>query len=386
MVLLRVAVLAVLAASACGVATDRARMHHHVHRARRSGAEGRMAKAQAEATATSRAALSSMTTTEGGELAQNEAFSIILEKSSVSDMERSQFLMMLKAVRATLTVLPKGTEAREEKDSLLEEGNEPLQMQVLSEKRLATYFGKIQIGQCVDASKTKAVECSHEAKKKMTFKALFDTGSCEFWMPNEGCPKSTKPASRCEKHTLYHKSPTFLNKVDKAGPFNEDEKMCIQYLSGKIEGFMAKDTVRVGEIDVKEQVFGMADTIDVPLLDEVVWDGIVGLAYPNEKLQKSGVVPLFDNMMKSGIMKNNVFSYYIGASSGAVTFGGVDPAYFSSKGDDAQKFRYVLGVGLRTRVRVIVCARALYERVACACVHVIASLRTACTTMWCAFR
>ena len=70
-----------------------------------------------------------------------------------------------------------------------------------------------------------------------------------------------------------------------AGAFQDDQKMCIQYLSGKIEGFMAKDYVCVGALCVSEQVFGMADIIDVPLLDEVVWDGIIGLAFPNDGLE-----------------------------------------------------------------------------------------------------
>ena len=309
----------------------RSRHGHHMHKTHRR-------REHAEAEAEAEAAKSELISTEGGELGRDEAFSLILEKSAVSDMERSQFLMMLKAVRATL-VAAKGDPALATSLLQASTANEPLQMQVLSEKRLATYFGKIQIGQCVDGSKTKSVECEKEAKRKMTFKALFDTGSCEFWMPNEGCMNNEAQVKRCQKHTLYKKSPTFINKVDGAGPFNEDQKMCIQYLSGKIEGFMARDTVRVGAFDVYKQVFGMADQIDVPLLDEVVWDGIVGLAYPNEKLKKQGVVPLFDNMMSSGKLQNNVFSYYIGSSSGAVTFGGVDPAYFTANDD---KFRYAI--------------------------------------------
>jgi hypothetical protein len=26
---------------------------------------------------------------------------------------------------------------------------------------------------------------------------------------------------------------------------------------------------------------GMANQVDIPLLDDVIWDGILGLAYPN---------------------------------------------------------------------------------------------------------
>ena len=138
---------------------------HKTHRRREH------AEAEAEASAEASAAKSELISTEGGELGRDEAFSLILEKSAVSDMERSQFLMMLKAVRATL-VAAKGDPALATSLLQASTANEPLQMQVLSEKRLATYFGKIQIGQCVDGSKTKSVECEKEAKRKMTFKAL----------------------------------------------------------------------------------------------------------------------------------------------------------------------------------------------------------------------
>jgi hypothetical protein len=103
---------------------------------------------------------------------------------------------------------------------------------------------------------------------------------------------------------------------------------------------MAKDYVCVGALCVSEQVFGMADTIDVPLLDEVVWDGIIGLAFPNDALASQGISPLMDNMMKSNILKNNLFAYYIGMNQGAVTFGGVDKKYIASKDDD--KFRFAV--------------------------------------------
>jgi len=30
---------------------------------------------------------------------------------------------------------------------------------------------------------------------------------------------------------------------------------------------------------------GMANQVDIPLLDDVIWDGILGLAYPNSNLK-----------------------------------------------------------------------------------------------------
>ena len=297
------------------------------------------------------------------------AYTVDLERASVSPERKATFFMALKAVhaklqstttptsspsllrhsqqhqhnphRTTATIPPPPTSTTTTL-GLIEETDEPLQQQVLSQKRLATYFGTVQLGQCVDPEKTKTVACVGEQKEKLTFKMLFDTGSCEFWVPGIGCTKDPKYQDRCQNHRTFdpEQSDSYKFNFGHSGPFKNDQKMCIQYLSGKIEGFMAKDYVCVGALCVSEQVFGMADVIDVPLLDEVVWDGIIGLAFPNDQLSTQGITPLMDNMMASKILTNNVFAYYIGMNQGAVTFGGVDKKYIASKDDD--KFRFAV--------------------------------------------
>tara|TARA_A100001015_G_scaffold311507_1_gene414891 strand:- start:1654 stop:3396 length:1743 start_codon:yes stop_codon:yes gene_type:complete len=271
---------------------------------------------------------------------EETAFTIDLTRSRVSHKKKVRFLMALKSSHQSIQAANNNNNNNNNngETSFIALSDEPLQEQVLSEKRLATYFGSVQIGECVDGDK-KVIECTQDKKDKLTFKMLFDTGSCEFWIPGIGCSKADKYADRCSNHRTYDPllSESYQNKVNGAGPFSEDQKMCIQYLSGKVEGFMAKDTITIGDLKVHSQVFGMADTIDVPLLDEVVWDGIIGLAYPNQKLNDQGVTPLVDNMMKKKTLQNNVFAYYIGQSSGAVTFGGVDKKFFA--GTD-NKFRY----------------------------------------------
>lgn len=42
-----------------------------------------------------------------------------------------------------------------------------------------------------------------------------------------------------------------------------------------------------------------AKTVDIELLDDVKWDGILGLAYPNPTLTQQGITPLFDTIVKS---------------------------------------------------------------------------------------
>jgi len=77
---------------------------------------------------------------------------------------------------------------------------------------------------------------------------------------------------------------------------------------------MGKETIILGDLVVPNQIIGVADRVDVPLLDEVTWDGILGLAYPNKNLRNQGIDPLMDNIIKQSLLLNrgekNQFSYY----------------------------------------------------------------------------
>jgi len=63
-------------------------------------------------------------------------------------------------------------------------------------------------------------------------------------------------------------------------------------------------------------------------LDDVVWDGILGLAYPNLALTEQGIVPFFDSVISQKVLSSrglaNQFAYYIDDTHGSVTFGGVN--------------------------------------------------------------
>jgi cathepsin D len=201
--------------------------------------------------------------------------------------------------------------------------DEPLQAQILSQKRLATYYGQVTIGD-------------------QPFKVLFDTGSCEFWVPSHKCKDFTKPAERCDKHSQYQPpkdGQRFLSKKEDEGHKHQQghktsskgkhQHMLIQYLSGKVEGDLVTEDVKVGALTVSNQMVGTADTIDVPLLDEVTWDGILGLAYPSSALAKKGVTPFFDNVIKQKLTPEPIFGYYLGPKGGEVTFGAVDKRYIA---------------------------------------------------------
>jgi cathepsin D len=181
----------------------------------------------------------------------------------------------------------------------------PLYQEVLKEKHLATYYGALRIGDNV-------------------FRTLFDTGSCELWIPSEKCT-----TARCEKHKRFSEDskPKYFGKT----------RMNIEYISGKVSGPMIVSSVGVGGLIVPNQILGLARTLDVELLDEVVWDGIAGLSYPSRSLVTRGVTPLFDNIIRQKLLTNsekglaNQFAYYIDDTQGVMTFGGVNCAFVVQK-------------------------------------------------------
>jgi hypothetical protein len=58
----------------------------------------------------------------------------------------------------------------------------------------------------------------------------------------------------------------------------------IQYLSGSVTGKQGYEIINIDGIDVPNQIIGVADVVNIPLLDDVAWDGIIGLAFANHKL------------------------------------------------------------------------------------------------------
>lgn len=96
---------------------------------------------------------------------------------------------------------------------------------------------------------------------------------------------------------------------------------------------MVRETVTIGndDIRIRDQVIGLAEAIDIPLLNEVGWDGILGLAYPNRNLREKGIMPVVDSIIQQELLhkkqEKNQFAYYLGNDRGAITFGGADMKY-----------------------------------------------------------
>uniref|UniRef100_A0A671Y750 pepsin A n=1 Tax=Sparus aurata TaxID=8175 RepID=A0A671Y750_SPAAU len=146
------------------------------------------------------------------------------------------------------------------------------------------------------------------------FKVVFDTGSSNLWVPSVYC---SSPA--CNNHAKFDPAASSTYRQD-GTPVN------IRYGTGSMTGILGYDTVTVGGIAVKNQIFGLSKT-EATYMQFMRTDGILGLAYPS--ISVAGATPLFDNMMKQGLVNEDLFSVYLNAHKGSVViFGGVDPNHY----------------------------------------------------------
>ncbi|XP_058860695.1 pepsin A-like [Acipenser ruthenus] len=164
-----------------------------------------------------------------------------------------------------------------------------------------SYFGVISIG-----------------TPPQSFKVIFDTGSSNLWVPSVYC--KSQP---CTNHKTFDPSKSFTFR-------STSRTVAIQYGTGAMTGILGYDTVTIGSIVDKSQVFGLSETEPGSFLYYVAFDGILGLAYPS--ISSSGATPVFDNMMNQGLVSQDLFSFYLSRDSQAgsvVTFGGIDPSYYT---------------------------------------------------------
>ncbi|XP_056278915.1 pepsin A-like [Pseudoliparis swirei] len=165
-----------------------------------------------------------------------------------------------------------------------------------------SYFGVISIG-----------------TPPQSFSVVFDTGSSNLWVPSVYCSSQA-----CNNHRKFNpqQSTTF-----KWG----DETLSIAYGTGSMTGRLAVDNVEVGGITVHNQVFGISRT-EAPFMAHMASDGILGLAF--QSIASDNVVPVFDNMVKDGLVSQPLFSVYLsshGEQGSEVVFGGVDSTHYTGQ-------------------------------------------------------
>jgi saccharopepsin len=156
-----------------------------------------------------------------------------------------------------------------------------------------------------------------------SFKVVLDTGSSNLWVPSSECGSIA-----CYLHTKYDSSSSSTYK--KNGTSFE-----IRYGSGSLSGFVSEDTMTIGDLKIKDQIF--AEATEEPGLAFAFgrFDGILGLGFDTISVNK--IPPPFYNMIDQGLLDEPVFAFYLGDTANGegdeseATFGGVNKDHYTGK-------------------------------------------------------
>jgi phytepsin len=170
----------------------------------------------------------------------------------------------------------------------------------------AQYFGEIGIG-----------------SPPQKFTVIFDTGSSNLWVPSSKCYFSIA----CFFHSKYKASASSTYKKN-------GKPAAIQYGTGSIAGFFSQDHVTVGDLVVEDQDFIEATKEPGVTFMVAKFDGILGLGF--QEISVGEAVPVWYNMVKQGLVKEPVFSFWFNRNKdegdgGEIVFGGVDPNHYKGK-------------------------------------------------------
>ena len=99
------------------------------------------------------------------------------------------------------------------------------------------------------------------------FRFVLDTGSSDVWIPAQQCTDQV-----CGNHTRFN-----MNQSDTFVPLNKT--FGIAYGSGSVKGTWGRDTVTIGEQNVKRVDIGLV-TQETTSLKTIITDGIIGLGLP----------------------------------------------------------------------------------------------------------
>lgn len=99
-----------------------------------------------------------------------------------------------------------------------------------------------------------------------------------------------------------------------------------------MEGYISQDTVQIGDLKIKNQLFGEATSEPGLAFAFGRFDGILGLGY--DTISVNGIVPPFYSAIEQGLLDEPVFAFYLGdtndkESESEAIFGGVNKDHYT---------------------------------------------------------
>lgn len=154
---------------------------------------------------------------------------------------------------------------------------------------------------------------------QISFRAALDTGSADFWLTSTECTNST--CMSVPRYPLTYASPTFVSINNNQTTFTVD------YADGTgASGFVARETVKVANVTVANQAFGVVTDSNITLVNEV--SGILGLGFSRlSEISASAVnaTPFFSTLAQQGILDYPIFGLSLTRNAtGTFALGAVD--------------------------------------------------------------
>jgi len=156
------------------------------------------------------------------------------------------------------------------------------------------------------------------------FKVIFDTGSSNVWVPGKACGFFT-----CYFHPRYNEK--------KSSTYQKDGRQYkVQYGSGPVEGIFSRDTVTLGSIDVKDQLFAEVSKVSFGPLNIAFaagkFDGLLGLGF--KSISQYNIPTPFETMIDQKLISEPVFAFYLqedASQQGELVFGGIDKSHYTGE-------------------------------------------------------
>lgn len=154
---------------------------------------------------------------------------------------------------------------------------------------------------------------------QVNFRAALDTASSDLWITSSDCESPS--CENLPRYPLSYQSPTFSSVNGNNTAFS------VRYAdTTTASGFVAQESVSVGNLTVTSQAFGLVTDTNVSFVDQV--SGILGLGFPRLSTISDSITnstPFFVTLAQRGLLKYPLFGLYLTYnSSGSLTIGAID--------------------------------------------------------------